>query len=81
MQMLNRGIQTFNIGKIMMMNMNMDNYYEQLKKVSEQIGDMLGEYNIQQQMVMQQQMTMQQQMMMQQQIQENQNEANDEEPE
>ena len=34
MQMLNTGIQTFNIGKIMMMNMNMDNYYEQLKKIS-----------------------------------------------
>ena len=69
MQMLNTGIQAFNIGKSIMLNMNMDNYYEQLKKVSEQINTMLNEYN------------MQQQMMMQQQIQENQNEANDEEPE
>ena len=34
MQMLNTGIQTFNIGKTMMMNMNIDNYYEQLKKIS-----------------------------------------------
>ena len=34
MQMLNTGIQTYNIGKSIMLNMNMDNYYEQLKKVS-----------------------------------------------
>ena len=70
MQMLNTGIQTFNIGKTMMMNMSIDNYYEQLKKVSEQINNILNEYN------MQQQMMMLQQMMMQQQIQENQNQAN-----
>ena len=54
MQMLNTGIQTFNIGKTMMMNMNMDNYYEQLKKVSEQINSMIIEYDMQQQMMMQQ---------------------------
>ena len=76
MQMLNTGIQTYNIGKSIMLNMNMDNYYEQLKKVSEQINTMLNEYNMQQQMIMQQQM------MMQQQIQQNQNQANeDDEPE
>ena len=69
MQMLNTGIQTFNIGKTMMMNMNMDNYYEQLKKVSEQINSMINEYDMQQQqMIMQQQMMMQQAMMMQQQM-------------
>ena len=62
MQMLNAGIQTFNIGKTMMMNMNMDNYYEQLKKVSEQINTMLNDDNIQrQQMMMLQAMMMQQQ--------------------
>ena len=89
MQMLNTGIQTFNIGKTMMMDMNMDNFYEQLKKVSEQINTMINEYKIQQQMMLQQQMMIQQQimlqqqmamqnqMMMQQQIKENQNQLND----
>ena len=52
MQMLNTGIQTFNIGKTMMMNMNMDNYYEQLKKVSEQINTMLNDDNMQRQQMM-----------------------------
>ena len=74
MQMLNAGIQTFNIGKSIMMNMNMDNFYEQLKKVSEQINTMINEYNVQQQqMIMQQQ-----QMMMQQLMHENQNYQNQE---
>ena len=89
MQMLNTGIQTFNIGKTMMIDMNMDNFYEQLKKVSEQINTMINEYKIQQQMMLQQQMMIQQQimlqqqmamqnqMMMQQQIKENQNQLND----
>ena len=89
-QMLNTGIQTFNIGKTMMIDMNMDNFYEQLKKVSEQINTMINEYKIQQQMMLQQQMMIQQQimlqqqmtmqnqvMMMQQQIKENQNQLND----
>ena len=71
MQMLNTGIQTFNIGKTKMMNMNMDIYYEQLKKVSEQINTMLNEYNMEQQ-----QMMIQQQIMIQQEINENQNQAN-----
>ena len=31
-----------------MMNMNIDNYYEQLKKVSEQISSMIIEYDMQQ---------------------------------
>ena len=48
MQMLNTGIQTFNIGKALMMNMNIDNYYEQLKKVSEQISSMIIEYDMKQ---------------------------------
>ena len=62
MQMLNTGIQTFNIGKTMMMNMSIDNYYEQLKKVSEQINTMLNDDNMQrQQMMMLQAMMMQQQ--------------------
>ena len=68
MQMLNTGIQTFNIGKTMMMNMSIATYYEQLEKVSEQINNMINEYNMQQQMMMQQQIMMQQQMIMQQQI-------------
>ena len=86
-QMLNTGIQTFNIGKTMMIDMNMDNFYEQLKKVSEQINTMINEYKmqmmlqqqmmIQQQIMLQQQMAMQNQMMMQQQIKENQNQLND----
>ena len=80
--MLNTGIQTFNIGKTMMIDMNMDNFYEQLKKVSEQINTMINEYKmqqmmIQQQIMLQQQMAMQNQMMMQQQIKENQNQLND----
>ena len=29
-----------------MMNMNIDNYYEQLKKVSEQINYMINEYDM-----------------------------------
>ena len=82
MQMLNTGIQTFNIGKILMINMNLDNFYEQLKKISEQINSMINEYDmLQQQMIMQQQMMqhqmmMQQQMIMQQQLKVNQNQAN-----
>ena len=31
-----------------MMNMNIDNYYEQLKKVSEQISSMIIEYDMKQ---------------------------------
>ena len=81
MQMLNTGIQTFNIGKILMINMNLDNFYEQLKKISEQINSMINEYDIQlnqqeQMMMMNQQMVMQQQMIMQQQLKVNQNQAN-----
>ena len=67
-QMLNTAIQTFNIGKTMMIDMNMDNFYEQLKKVSEQINTMINEYKIQQQMMLQQQMMIQQQIMLQQQM-------------
>ena len=68
-QILNTGIQTFNIGKALMMNMNMDNYYEQLKKVSEQINTMINDYSMQQQQIMMlQQMMMQQQMMVKQQF-------------
>ena len=78
MQMLNTGIQAFNIGKTMMMNMNIDNYYEQLKKVSEQINSMINEYDMQQQqLMMQQQMLFQQQMMMERQMRENQFQTND----
>ena len=71
-QMFNAGIQAFNTGKNMNMMMNIQNSYNKLKKISEQINSIISEYDnmnqiqlMQQQMMMQQ---MQQQMMMQQQI-------------
>ncbi len=71
-QMFNAGIQAFNTGKNMNMMMNLQNSYDKLKKISEQINSIIIEYdNMNQMQLMQQQMMMQQmqqQMMMQQQI-------------
>ena len=71
-QMLNAGIQAFNTGKNMNLMMNMQTFYNKLKKISEQINSIIIEYdNMNQMQLMQQQMMMQQmqqQMMMQQQI-------------
>ena len=68
-QMLNTGIQTFNLGKNeTMLN---DNYYEQLKNISNKINSMIEENDNMEQQMMQQQMIQQQEMqqqMMQQQI-------------
>ena len=62
---MNTGIQTFNYGKnMMMMNMNsMEYFYEELKKVSEQINLVINEYNNykQQNMILMQQNLMMQQ--------------------
>ena len=68
MQMFNTGIQTFNIGKTLSMNLN--KYFDQLKKISEQLNNLINIYNMekQQQQAMNQQMMIQQQMMFQQQI-------------
>ena len=58
-QMFNAGIQAFNIGKNMVMMMNMQNFYNQLKKISEQIHLILNENSMQQfpqQIMMQPQM-------------------------
>ena len=58
-QMFNAGIQAFNIGKNMVMMMNVQNFYNQLKKISEQIHLILNENNMQQfpqQIMMQPQM-------------------------
>ena len=67
-QLLNTGIQTFNFGKSQLINC--DKYFEQLKKVSDQINNLINIYNTekQQQQMIQQQM-MQQQMMQQQMMQ------------
>ena len=62
-QILNTGIQTFNIGKDN--SMNHDIYYEKLQIILDQINKMINSYNME---AMQQQM-MQQQMMQQQMIQ------------
>ena len=72
-QMFNAGIQAFNIGKNMYIMMNMQNPYDKLKKISEQINSIISEYdNMNQMQLMQKQMMMQQmqqQIMMQQQFQ------------
>ena len=71
-QMFNAGIQAFNTGKNMKMMMNIQNSYDNLKKISVQINSIISEYdNMNQMQLMQQQMMMQQmqqQIMMQQQI-------------
>ena len=71
-QMFNAGIQAFNTGKNMNIMMNMQTFYDKLKKISEQINSIIIEYdNMNQMQLMQQQMMMQQmqqQIMMQQQI-------------
>ena len=71
-QMFNAGIQAFNTGKNMNLMMNMQTFYNKLKKISEQINSIISEHdNMNQMQLMQQQMMMQQmqqQMMMQQQI-------------
>ena len=68
MQMLNTGIQTFNIGKNL--TFNIDKYFNQLKTITDQINNLINIHNIekQQQMMQQQIMAQQQQMMMQQQM-------------
>ena len=63
-QLFNAGIQAFNMGKNMIMLINKENVYEQLKKISERINSMIS-FDIQQK-IMQQQMI--QQSMMQPQI-------------
>ena len=67
-QILNTGIQTFNVGKDN--SMNHDKYYEKLQIILDQINKMINSYNMgeMQQQMMQQQM-MQQQMMQQQMMQ------------
>ena len=68
-QMFNAGIQAFNTGKNMNMMMNMQNSYDKLKKISEQINSIISEYdNMNQMQQMQQQMMMQQQFQAQQQL-------------
>ena len=67
--MFNAGIQAFNTGKNMNMMMNLQNSYDKLKKISEQINSIISEYDNINMQLMQQQMMMQQ---MQQQFQEQQ---------
>ena len=58
-QMFNAGIQAFNTGKNMYMMMNLQNFYNQMKTISEQLNLILNEKSIQpspQQVIMQQQM-------------------------
>ena len=59
-QMFNAGIQAFNTGKNMnMMMMNLQNFYNQMKTISEQSNLILNENSMQphpQQVIMQQQM-------------------------
>ena len=70
-QLLNAGIQAFNTGKNLYMMMNMYQFYDKLRKISEQINSIINENNlnqirdIQQQMIMQNQIHAQQQMMQQ----------------
>ena len=59
-QMFNAGIQAFNTGKNMNMMMNMQNSYDKLKKISEQINSIISEYDNINMQLMQQQMMMQQ---------------------
>ena len=69
-QLFNAGIQAFNIGKNISMMMNIQKFYEQLRKISEQINYIINGNDMQQmqqQIMIQQQMMLQQQMMMQQQ--------------
>ena len=59
MQMFNAGIQAFNTGKNMNMMMNLQNFYNQMKTISEQLNLILNENSMQphpQQVIMQQQM-------------------------
>ena len=67
-QMLNTGLYSFNLGKSKSIS-SLDNYYIQLKNISEQINNIIksNEISLQQQMI-QQQIMFQQQQMMQQQI-------------
>ena len=58
-QMFNAGIQAFNTGKNMNMMMNLQNFYNQMKTISEQLNLILKENSMQphpQQVIMQQQM-------------------------
>ena len=64
MQMLNTGLQTFNIGSNLTMNAN--NFYEQLKQISDQINKILMPQQMMIQNMMFQQQMMQQQIMQQQ---------------
>ena len=66
-QMLNVGIQTFNFGKSL--SINLSKYFDQLKNISEQIINLININNIDnQKQMMQQLQLMQQQQIMQQQI-------------
>ena len=68
-QLFNAGIQAFNIGKNISMMMNIQKFYDQLRKISEQINYIINGNDMQQmqqQIIIQQQMMLQQQMMMQQ---------------
>ena len=72
-QLFNSGIQSFNIAKNMIMIMDTKIFYDQLRKISEQINSIINENdlnNMQQQMMQQQmlQQQMLQQQMMQQQM-------------
>ena len=69
-QLFNTGIQSFNIAKNMIMIMDTKIFYDQLRKISEQINSIINEndLNNMQQQMMQQQM-MQQQMIQQQMLQ------------
>ena len=64
--MLNAGIYSFNLGKSKYTS-SLDNYYIQLKNISEQINNIIksNEISLQQQMMQQQIMFQQQQMMQQ----------------
>ena len=68
-QMFNAGIQAFNTGKNMNIMMNMQTFYDKLKKISEQINSIIIEYdNMNQMQLMQQKMMMQQQIEAEQQL-------------
>ena len=64
MQMLNTGIQTFNVGKSL--SINLEKYYEQLEKISNQIANLINMNYMHKQQQMMEQQIIQQQMIQQQ---------------
>ena len=66
-QMINTGLQTFKSGKYM--SINSIKYFDKLKKISEQINEMINSLNMEMQQQMMQQEMMRQQMMQQQMMQ------------